>query len=138
LAEVLDVVGNEMVLNDIIFEEKIGNISRVYGNKKYIQEILFNIIENAIHSIGRLGKITISAEERQSSVRISIKDSGRGISEENIKHIFEPFFTTKMDEKGVGLGLYVIKQLMLRMDGNIEVESKPGEGATFKLDLKKA
>jgi len=138
LKEVVDISGNEMILNDIILEDNISGIPQVYGNKKHIQEIFFNLIENAIHSIGRRGKIIISVEDTGSSVKIYIKDTGRGISEDNISHIFEPFFTTKMDSKGVGLGLYVIKQLIVRMEGGIEVKSEPAKGATFILRFKKA
>ena len=138
LAEVAGILGNEMVLNDIVFDNKIVNIPQVLGNKKHIQEILFNIIENAIHAIGRRGRISVTAESGQSFVTVSIEDNGQGIPEENLKNIFEPFFTTKMNQKGVGLGLYVIKQLMARMDGDIEVESKVAKGTVFKLRFRSA
>jgi polar amino acid transport system substrate-binding protein len=131
--DVLDIVQNEMVLNDIILEEDIQDTSPVWGNRKYVQEILFNLIQNAIHAIGRRGTITIKAQEKADSVEVSVKDTGCGISEQHLKYIFEPFFTTKMDSKGVGLGLYIIRQLMLRMRGNVTVESEVGKGTTFKL-----
>jgi polar amino acid transport system substrate-binding protein len=138
LAEVAGILGNEMVLNDIVFDNKILNTPQVLGNKKHIQEILFNIIENAIHAIGRRGKISVTAESGRPFVTVSIEDNGQGIPEENLKNIFEPFFTTKMNQKGVGLGLYVIKQLMTRMDGSIEVESKVAKGTVFRLRFRSA
>jgi len=138
LKDVLRISGAEMVLNDILLEERMGNVPAVSGNKKYIQEILFNLIQNAIHAVGRRGRIVIEAEDIGKYVEITVKDTGCGISEENIKHIFEPFFTTKIDSKGVGLGLYIIKQLMMRMGGNISVDSKVGEGTTFYLRFNKA
>jgi len=137
LQDVIEILGNEMVLKDIILDENIGDVSEVYGNKKYIQEILFNLIENSVHAIDRRGTITIKAEEDDASVYINIEDTGCGISEANIAHIFEPFFTTKMSQEGVGLGLYVIRQLMLRMKASIGLESEEGRGTTFKLKFEK-
>ena len=137
LKDVLDILGNEMAMNDIVLEENINKIPPVCGNKKYIQEVLFNLVQNAIHAIGKKGKVAIAARDDGDSVCLRIRDTGCGMAPESIKHIFEPFFTTKLNEKGVGLGLYVIKQLMLRMGGNISVESEPGAGATFTLNFKK-
>jgi signal transduction histidine kinase len=133
--DALDLLENQMALNDIVLKEDIGDIPQVSGNQKYIQEILFNLINNSIHAIGRRGTITIEARESGSDVALRVKDTGCGIPEDQIEQIFEPFFTTKMDSKGVGLGLYVIKQLMTRMDGKISVESVVGEGTTFTLEF---
>ncbi len=71
-------------------------------------------------------------------MKLSVADTGPGIRPEIAKHVFEPFFTTKMDSTGVGLGLYVIKQLIMRMDGSILVESKIGAGTTFRVRFNKA
>ena len=138
LKEVLEILGAEMVLNDIVLEEHVDNLAPVRGNKKYVQEALFNLIQNAIHAIERRGRIAISAEDAGRYVDVKIFDTGCGIAPENIAHIFKPFFTTKMNAKGVGLGLYVIKQLMLRMSGDIAVESVAGRGTTFSLRFIKA
>jgi signal transduction histidine kinase len=138
LEEVLEILQAEMALNDILLKDSIRHVSSISGNKKYVQEIMFNLIQNAVHAIGRRGTITITAEDYPGNVELKVSDTGCGISAENLQHIFEPFFTTKMDSEGVGLGLYVIKQLMLRMGGNISVESKMGEGTTFSLKFIKA
>jgi signal transduction histidine kinase len=138
LEEVLEILQAEMALNDILLKDSIRHVSSISGNKKYVQEIMFNLIQNAVHAIGRRGTITITAEDYPGNVELKVSDTGCGISAENLQHIFEPFFTTKMDSEGVGLGLYVIKQLMLRMGGNISVESKMGEGTTFSLKFSKA
>ncbi len=138
LSGVLEILEAEMTLSDIVLTENIGSVPLIYGNKKYIQEILFNIIQTAIHSISRRGTISVEAEDVGKHVEVRVADTGCGISDENVQHIFEPFFTTKMDSKGVGLGLYVIKQLMTRMNGNISVKSKVGKGTTFYLSFIKA
>ena len=66
---------------------------------------------------------------------ITVKDSGRGISPENLPHIFEPFFTTKNEGYGVGLGLSTVYGIMERHKGTVKVESQPGDGAFFMLVL---
>ena len=138
LNDVLDILENEMALNDVVLYENIGNVPLVFGNRKYLQEIMFNLIQNAISAIGKRGKIRIEAHDIGRQVQVQIEDTGCGISEEHLKRIFEPFFTTKLDSKGVGLGLYVIRQLMLRMNGTITVESSIGKGTTFYLNFEKA
>jgi len=135
---VLEILEAEMTLSDIILKERIEMVPRIYGNKKYIQEVLFNVIQNAIHAIGRRGTISVESEDVGKHIEVRVTDTGCGIAEEYVQHIFEPFFTTKIDSEGVGLGLYVIKQLMLRMGGNISVKSTMGKGTTFYLSFIKA
>jgi signal transduction histidine kinase len=77
--------------------------------------------------------LAISARQVKEAVAISVKDTGTGISRENMKKIFEPLFTTK--PKGIGLGLAVSKRLVEANDGRIEVESEPGNGSTFTIWL---
>jgi len=138
LEEVLEILEAEMVLNDVVLEEHIDNIPMVRGNKKYMQEILFNLIQNATHAMCAKGRIIITAENSDKYVDVKIADTGCGISPENIDQIFEPFFTTKMSAQGVGLGLYVIRQLMTRMGGSIAVQSEMGKGTMFCLKFGRA
>jgi signal transduction histidine kinase len=64
-----------------------------------------------------------------------VKDSGRGISPDHLAHIFEPFFTTKNEGYGVGLGLSTVYGIIERHNGTVNVESQPGDGATFTIAL---
>jgi signal transduction histidine kinase len=68
-------------------------------------------------------------------VRIRFQDGGVGITEENLEKIFDPFFTTKDPDKGTGLGLMISHQIIADHGGSIEVESTPGDGATFYVRL---
>ncbi len=138
LKDTLEVLGHEMVLHDIVLKEEISALPPVWGNRKHLEEVLFNLLQNAIHAIGRRGTITVTAKERAGSVELAIRDTGCGIPQNVLPHIFEPFFTTKIDTKGVGLGLYVVKQLMVRMDGSVSVESEVGKGTTFRLVFARA
>jgi signal transduction histidine kinase len=107
-----------------------------------IKQVLVNLLLNArsaILSKGRHGKIRISATGQDGRITLSLADSGTGISPENLDMIFEPFFTTKTgqdgQELGNGLGLALCKEIITSMGGEIRVETRLGEGATFFLDL---
>jgi len=125
-----DISGRIEIINNVP-----TNISHIKVNKKDLDEILLNITQNAIHAIEKKGKITFGAEEKESSVMIEISDTGCGMSEEVLKNIFSPFFTTR--SKGFGLGLFVVSELVRRNGGKVLVESRTGQGTTFKVEFRK-
>jgi signal transduction histidine kinase len=98
-------------------------------------QIFMNLLVNATHAIEGNGEIWIKTEREGSHLTISIKDSGRGISKEHLSQIFDPFFTTKDPQKGTGLGLFIVNQIVARHQGRIEVESEGGMGTTFLITL---
>jgi len=103
-----------------------------------IQQVFLNIINNAhlaMREKGGQGKLTIRTEHRHGVIKISFTDTGIGIPEGNLKKIFEPFFTTREVGKGTGLGLSVSYGLVKEHGGEIYAVSRPGEGATFFIDL---
>ncbi len=79
------------------------------------------------------GKLKIRLEPGPQEIAVIFKDNGPGMDEETLKNIFKPFFTTK--EEGTGLGLPVSKSIVENHGGHMEVNSKMGEGATFKVIL---
>jgi C4-dicarboxylate-specific signal transduction histidine kinase len=114
----------------------------VRAHKASLEQVLFNLILNARQAmLDRPGRLTIAAREgEEGRVTIDVSDTGCGIKPENIDHVFEPFFSTKQHESkpdrgGVGLGLHVCKRLMADQDGDISVQSRPGAGTTFTLNL---
>jgi two-component system NtrC family sensor kinase len=96
--------------------------------------LLINAVE-AMHDGGRLVVRTAAAGEPADLVHLSVRDDGVGIPPEVREHMFDPFFSTKNEAKGVGLGLAVVYGIVRRHEGNVSVESRPGEGATFTLEL---
>jgi two-component system NtrC family sensor kinase len=116
-----------------------------------MEQVLGNLSVNACQAMAKGGgRLTISARRvkptpgspsepgkkpgtQKGMVAISVKDTGTGITPENLKLIFEPLFTTK--SKGIGLGLAVSRKLAEANGGCIEVESEPGKGSTFTLYL---
>lgn len=104
---------------------------------RQIQQALLNLMINGIEAMGKGGLLSLEAQkgDREGFLMLSIKDTGCGIPQENLSQIFEPFFTTKEDAKGVGLGLAVVYGIITRHGGSIEVESRVGEGTTFRIYL---
>ncbi len=100
-----------------------------------IEQVLMNLISNAIQAIKNGGTVRINLSEAGGAVAIAIQDNGIGIPEKNLQRIFDPFFTTKPDGEGTGLGLSVSFGIMTRHRGRIEVDSKPGLGSTFTVLL---
>jgi two-component system NtrC family sensor kinase len=102
-----------------------------------MRSVFNNLAENAAHAMPYGGDlyITTGYARKDNNVIIVFRDTGEGISEENITRIFDPFFTTKEAGKGTGLGLAVIYGIIERHNGSITVASTPGQGATFTITL---
>jgi two-component system, NtrC family, nitrogen regulation sensor histidine kinase NtrY len=106
----------------------------LFGDQNLIEQVLINLIQNAIHAVEDAILKTISLDafiDEAGKIIIEVSDSGKGIEEEALSKIFIPFFTTK--KKGSGIGLSLSKQIMRRHKGNIQVRSKLGQGTVFKL-----
>ena len=102
-------------------------------DKDLIEQVFFNLVKNALEAMkdGASIAIEISADDRDISV--IFRDSGAGMTDEQISHLFEPYRTTK--EKGTGLGLMVSKRIVTDHGGTIAVESEVGKGTTFVVRL---
>jgi len=98
-----------------------------------LNQVLENLIRNAIQAMPDGGRLTISVSSLLSEVIVSVSDTGAGIPEENLQKIFEPLFTTRA--AGIGLGLVIVRTLVEGHGGTIEVESEVGAGTTFTVRL---
>lgn len=99
-----------------------------------LEQALVNVIRNAIQS--RPGAhVTLRTERLARSVRIEVRDDGRGVDSEALRHLFEPFFTTRAADGGTGLGLSVAHRIIADHDGVIHVDSRPGEGTLVSVEL---
>jgi len=138
-------VGNQINLENIGLEKNFDpQLPQVLADFDKIQQILINIILNAIQAMPEGGYLTIATsvakgvrvrDTKKDTVRIDIKDTGIGIPKENLKKLFTPFFTTKEKGKGVGLGLSVVHGIIGKHKGKIEVESEQDVGTTFSIYL---
>jgi signal transduction histidine kinase len=108
---------------------------RVTYDAQQIEQVLINLITNAVQAMPGGGKLTLSLKETEQGVRIDVTDTGYGIRKENLSRIFDPFFTTKPEGEGTGLGLSISFGIVSRHGGKIEVDSKVGVGTTFSVVL---
>ncbi len=100
-----------------------------------IEQVLINLISNAIQAIRGGGTVRVNLSEAGGAIAIAVQDTGVGIPEKNLQRIFDPFFTTKPEGEGTGLGLSVSFGIVSRHGGRIEVDSKVGQGTTFTVLL---
>jgi len=104
-----------------------------------VTQVLVNLLDNALRYTPAGGMITLSATQIQEGVAIAVKDSGPGISAEDLEHLFERFYrgdkSRQREQGGSGLGLAIAKSLVESQGGRIRVESQLGEGATFIIEL---
>ena len=140
----------EAVLEIVAYPLRTSNIEVVtkfdpklpvlMADEHQLQQVFLNIVNNArqaleTHQQQSGGRIKITTETCEPNVRVIIQDNGPGISEENLRRIFDPFFTTKEVGKGTGLGLSLCYGMIKEHGGNIKPSSRPGEGATFIIEL---
>jgi two-component system sensor histidine kinase HydH len=104
-------------------------------DRDQISQAILNLLLNSLESIDAGGKIRIGLGKIDSSpwLQVAISDTGRGIPREDLSRVFEPFFSTK--RKGTGLGLAIVHQIVESHGGEVQVESKEGEGTTFRITL---
>ncbi|MBI5665299.1 MAG: hybrid sensor histidine kinase/response regulator [Nitrospirae bacterium] len=106
---------------------------KVNIQKNLFQIALSHLVKNSVDAINEGGKISISTRESDNICIIEVSDTGRGISPEDIDKIFNPLFSSK--DKRFGMGLPLVKRIVTEHMGEIDVESRPGEGATFRIKL---
>lgn len=135
----------ELLEKSPCFSEEIRVLLRVdpslslFANRKQIQQILWNLLLNAVQAMPGEGEIQIEAEREKMEgngagrVVIRIRDTGKGIPPENLDRIFDPFFTTR--EEGTGLGLAVVYRIVESHGGRIHVNSEAASGTVFQIEL---
>ena len=125
-------------LRNVRVEKQIDPDLRITGFPGQIDQVFMNLITNAAQAVGERepsGTIRVAAAARADDVEITVSDDGPGIAAEVIPRIFDPFFTTKDVGEGSGLGLSIVHGIVDRHGGRIEVQSRMGEGTTFRITL---
>ncbi len=128
-----------MLRNEIKYvadvELKLGELPQVICSSSQINQVIANLLVNAVHAIDKHGTIVVTTRLDGEQAILEISDTGRGMTEELRKRIFEPFFTTKEVGKGTGLGLTISYDIIKKHGGKITVESDPGKGTVFTVRL---
>ena len=114
--------------------ELADGLPPVSADALVLRRVIENLLSNAADSLeGRHGTVTVKTERGNGLVRISVSDTGRGMSKSELDRAFDDFYTTKPG--GTGLGLSIVRRLVLDSSGSLKVETEPGEGSTFIVEL---
>ena len=113
-------------------QDELGTLR---ANPVHLEQILLNLIRNSVDAVeeSESPMVWLSAVRDHENVVINVSDNGKGIPEHIKKLIFDEFYTTKAT--GTGIGLYIVKELVSKYDGTINMESEPGHGTTFTITL---
>jgi signal transduction histidine kinase len=148
IEEAASLISHQKSFHSIELELKLQEgLPLIMGDEQQFQQVMINLLINAMDAMPEGGSLIVNSEHysdtedsphtssRQSSVKITIRDTGVGILGKNINEIFDPFFTTKDPGKGTGLGLSVSLRIIESFGGKISVESSPGEGTEFTIKI---
>jgi PAS domain S-box-containing protein len=136
LLDVLSLVEHQLAGSRIrVRKELEAGLPHVRGNANRLQQVFFNLVLNARDAMPSGGWLTLATSCENGTLTAEVKDTGHGISRENIRRIYDPFFTTKGIGKGTGLGLSVSYGIVQEHGGAIFVDSAPGQGTTFRVSL---
>ncbi|MDR0464758.1 MAG: PAS domain S-box protein [Treponema sp.] len=134
LTQIMEFVRYEMEQSNIMcFLELDGDVPAILMDERYMKQAILNLVKNSQSAMPKGGIFTISTEYADNEIRISVNDTGEGISKDDIGKIFEPYFTTK--DTGTGLGLTQVYKIIKEHNGEITVDSASGSGAEFKISL---
>ena len=100
-----------------------------------IEQVLLNLVTNALDAMPDGGRLTLTARRDGSGVSFAVVDSGGGIAPEDLPRVFEPLFTTKPRGRGTGLGLPIAREIVLAHGGTVRLESRPGQGTRAIVEL---
>jgi two-component system NtrC family sensor kinase len=136
ISQTVDILKNYAKTNNIdIRTDLADNLAITAGDQAQLQQVILNLVNNAIDAIGKDGTVSVTSERDRAEIRIVISDTGPGIPEGMQKKVFDPFFTTKSTGKGTGLGLWISYHIIEKMGGNLSLQSSEGQGASFTITL---
>jgi signal transduction histidine kinase len=110
-------------------------LPEIVADPSQVRQVLVNLLVNAIQAMPGGGTLTVTTSESDNHVLLEVADTGTGMSEDVLRQLFVPFFTTKDVNEGTGLGLPVVHGIVTAHGGTIQVESRPGCGARFRIRL---
>ena len=136
IEKTLSLVVHQALFKDITITKKLDpSIPKIYADPGQLQQVFLNIILNAAQAMQGKGNLTLTTRKHHDKVIASFKDTGPGMSEKIRKKIFDPFFTTRPQGQGTGLGLAIAYGIVQKHKGTIQVKSRPGKGAEFRILL---
>ncbi len=138
IKESLSLVEHDLALKGISLKKDCGaNGTSVRVDTNQIQQVLLNVITNAADAVAEGGRLKVATRfmDDQNIVEIRVTDNGCGMEQDVLNRAFDPFFTTKEPGKGTGLGLAICQRIIEEHQGQITIQSQPGEGTTVSIHL---
>jgi two-component system NtrC family sensor kinase len=139
IESVVDLRAYQLRVDNIEVRKSLSkDIPLTMGDFHQLQQVFMNIIINAHQAfkVSQKGRsITLTSDVVDGCIRVTIADDGPGIPAQNLQKVFDPFFTTKEPGQGTGLGLSLCYGIIEEHQGRIRVDSEPGEGSVFTIDL---
>ncbi len=135
-AVLVGILGNELSISNVeVVREYDDRIPEILTDRNQLVQVFVNLIKNALDAMPEGGILKVATEHRDSRASISVTDTGCGMTAEQLERVFMPFFTTKEPGEGTGLGLSVSYSIIKSVGGICYVDSKPGRGSTFTVEL---
>jgi two-component system NtrC family sensor kinase len=141
LHEVLDEVVDGILDNELTFanvkvvREYDSSLEPILTDRNQLIQVVLNLVKNAVDAMPDGGTLTLATTRRGDRAVLAVKDTGCGMTAEQLKRVFTPFFTTKAAGKGTGLGLSVSMSIVKSFDGDLFVNSVPDRGSIFTVEL---
>jgi len=136
LEEGLDFLESRCTRSGIAVVRQLSpDLPQITADASQLRQVFVNLAVNAIQAMPGGGRLKIATRASRGRILLSVEDTGAGMSEQVLKDIFIPFFTTKDVNEGTGLGLPVVHGIVTSHGGTIHVESTPGDGARFDIEL---
>jgi nitrogen fixation/metabolism regulation signal transduction histidine kinase len=123
-------VGRPPITPELYLDESVGNIQ---ADLELLHRALQNLVLNSLDAMPAGGVLTIRTKQQDGAVRVEVSDTGSGLTREECERLFTPYYTTK--QHGTGLGLAIVQSVVSDHGGTISVESAPGLGTTFRIEL---
>ena len=141
LADILDdvldpMLGNELAISNVTVERDYAPaMPPVLADRNQVVQVFVNLVKNALDAMPDGGALRVFTSRRGTRATVSVRDTGCGMTPDQVERVFMPFFTTKEPGKGTGLGLSVSYGIIHSLGGEFYVESAPGRGSTFTVEL---
>jgi len=129
-------LGNELAISNVeVVRDYDTGLPPIHADRNQFVQVFVNLVKNAIDAMPEGGTLTLATGRRNGRAVISVKDTGCGMTRDQMQRVFMPFYTTKDPGKGTGLGLSVSTLIIQSYEGSLYVESAPGKGTTFTIEL---
>jgi two-component system NtrC family sensor kinase len=137
LDDVLEaMMGNELSISNVVLQKRFDErITEILTDRNQLVQVFVNLVKNAVDAMPGGGRLTVTTTLRENRAAVSFRDTGCGMPPEHLERVFMPFFTTKEPGKGTGLGLSVSYTIIRGFGGDFYVDSAPGKGSTFTVEL---